>query len=298
MRRQQPTAREKKMAFDTLLRPFNCSIVTGHMQTLSQLPPALRKNIENWRKYNHPACHLHYLTNNQQHAFVERKCHRGPPGLCDVYSRLAPSSRAEVFSYLWLYERGGWWVDADVPASNLSSKCKLSPPLATLGTRRMMTAVREPRENRPRHSILAAHHQYHPIMYRVLERIVANVLSPALVSTALMYVTGPHNLHRAICDLMPSYDRAKYCGDRRPKAPPRWEGTATHFGGVGDTPVGRTYLVSNQSAGFRYVACNVPHHMKSYNKAMFKRMGFEHHLDEAQAGGAIKPSHAKLQTSG
>lgn len=250
---------------------YHTHVVTGHRPTLDTLPHDLKLNILGWPKLN-KGYKLHYYTNMQQEDYLKSHCGAGPERLCEIIPLLGVNCRAEIFSYLRLFLEGGWWVDADTPSANISRVCS---PIEDSDP---MILVQFKNENRPRHSIFASSVR-HPIVYRVLQRIVTNALNVKVNKTpglpdSLLYVTGPHNLHEAICDTMSYEDRTKFCGSRLKRAPSRWEGNNTHFGGNALTPVGQLYGEKNFQ--FRYISCDIPHHINQYNK-MMKKMGVPHH---------------------
>tara|TARA_B100001741_G_C16549043_1_gene598343 strand:- start:441 stop:1226 length:786 start_codon:yes stop_codon:yes gene_type:complete len=247
-------------------------IVTGHKPSFSDLPVILKKNIQHWSQLN-TGYALHYYSNTDQNKYLLKNCGFGPPNLCSIISLLGENCRAELFSYLYLYLHGGWWIDADTPASNILRSCspiQMSDP---------MVLIRFDSENRPRHSIFASKPN-HPIIYQVMKIIIHNTIEVKInrnrmLPDTLLYVTGPHNLHRAICDLMTTQDRLKYCGDKLNSAPKRWEGFHTHFGGKANTPTGHLYG-SNMASKFRYISCNIEHHISKY-MTTFRQMNFSHH---------------------
>lgn len=250
---------------------YQTHVITGHKPPLEALPDRLRDNILGWPRLNR-GLHLHYYTNAEQKHYLNTHCDAGPPRLCEIIPLLGINCRAEIFSYLRLFVEGGWWVDADTPSSNISRVCS---PIQESDT---MVLVKYGNENRPRHSMFAATPR-HPIVYRVLQRIVNNTVNVKIrriprLPDSVLFVTGPHNLHEAICDLMPSEDRTRFCGSRLKKAPFRWEGENTHFGGSADTSTGRVY--GSGRAQFRYISCDIPHHIGQY-KLMIKKMGVPHH---------------------
>ena len=270
-------------------QPPRGELFTGHKLALAELPTALKANVIAWG-WRNPGFTLRYYANHEQEAYVTRHCLDGPPGLCRAFSLLEQgSTRAEIFSYVRMLVAGGFWFDSDTPAAGLRDAC------GAMCDGDPMISFRFEPENRPRHSLLASPRPGHPIVFRTLERIINNTLwvkskaGKSYISAdgsrrsmaKTLYVSGPHNLHEAMCDVLRKVDQQQLCGDRVLGAPYRWEGNNTHFGGRAHTPVGRVYGSGN--ARFRYVSCpSLGHHISEYSSVL-KVMGERSHTKIAVA---------------
>ena len=77
-----------------------------------------RRWMQTWKDMN-PQC-LHQLWNDTEIASLARL--KSPDLIWPIWDGLSPVERADVFRYLVLYERGGYYVDLDVECTTPIAK--------------------------------------------------------------------------------------------------------------------------------------------------------------------------------
>lgn len=255
------------------------TIFTSHSPPFNALPTSLACNVRRMQGLNAANFQLKYYDDKELAAFLATFCHE-IERLCAAVSMLVSGAgRADVFRLLRMYVLGGTWFDSDLGPLDIRKNCtswKLIPSSTGKSTTDSLVLYRYDGENRPRYTLMSAYRSRHPILAATLSIIANNILrehaNGSKATRGAVLVTGPVNLHRAIC--MGGFAPRSSCGANLVRYS-RGEGIGTHFGGKAAAPLG--VYGEGTKASFRYAACAFPGNLASYQRDM-KRMGVVHHL--------------------
>jgi mannosyltransferase OCH1-like enzyme len=161
---------------------------------LEELPPGLKANVDAWRSLNNEQHKLKYFHDTELAGYIEENCFH--QDCLEAFRALTSGAgKADFFRILYLWTEGGTWVDSDLAAINITQACT---PLAVSDK---MALYDYAPENRPRYTIISAAPK-HSIVDVTMKRIINNILTAKAKGTlnqGAYVLTGPNNLHRAIC---------------------------------------------------------------------------------------------------
>ena len=252
-------------------------LFTSHKLPLDALPAAFANSLSQWAAFNRRTARYQYYDDREMRAYLNKHCHE-IDRLCEAINTLVSGAgRADVFRVLRMYVDCGTWFDSDLRPVELHRACATWPPLDPL------TLYSYALENRPRYTFIGAARARHPVLRETLRIIAANALDTPSEERArvlkrarskAMLVTGPVNLHHAIC--AGRFVPQRSCGVNKATYW-RGEGNGTHFGGKAHTPTEKLY--GSADATFRYATCDFAASNTTqfdYQEAL-RKMGVKYH---------------------
>ena len=90
---------------------------TVHKHAIEMLPKCLQDNFDRWRQLN-PKLRLRYFSHSDRDKWIRAHTTAAQKAAFNKLPNYA--SKADMFRMLYQYTEGGVWIDADVPAHNLS----------------------------------------------------------------------------------------------------------------------------------------------------------------------------------
>ena len=188
-------------------------LVTSHKLGMDEMPLGLRANIAAWA-WNNPGFKCLYMNDTEMDSFVRTQCRI--PGCSSAYAKLrSGAARADLFRNVYLYERGGWWHDADLRPVRLADCHGIEP------TDRL--ALFEYKDSKRNHGIrytLLAASKAHPLLRLNIQRIVANIHAFNKTSESAkacgasscnraLALTGPITLWKTLKAAVPGFTLAR-----------------------------------------------------------------------------------------
>lgn len=172
----------------------NFKIFTSHKKSITECPPGLRNNIEQWQSLN-SSYRFKYYTDEQMDDWMRRHLDRRT--YTNFQSLNSGAGKADMFRICKLYHDGGVWVDADLPAFDINQN---KPNFRQLVHTNNTVIIRNRKCDNPRYTILASK-SGSDLMYHQIQSINNKIENAARTNKhqITIHVTGPFVLHKLLC---------------------------------------------------------------------------------------------------
>ena len=172
----------------------NLGIFTSHKNKLEMCPTNLKNNLNKWKSCN-PTYRFEYYDDHEMRNWMMR--HVTKQTFENFDSLNTGAGKADLFRICKLYHDGGVWVDADLPAFDITQQ---KSNFRQIIHKHHTVLIKNRKCNNPRYTIIASK-KNGDLLYHQINAINDKISSAKQTNKqqTTIHVTGPFVLHELIC---------------------------------------------------------------------------------------------------